>query len=255
LYPKQERIKRFTTPPAEPVAEVTNTDTAAQSTEPVVQEPIEVVPVQPSSQEQIKPDEFIENLNKEYGTQFKSKDEFKGIFELPKKVTEYEGRLKEAEGWKAQNEQYQKQIEEMKNAGNSEFLSKPLVQKAYVAEQLLAKYPDKDPFVLQEIAMTDVSKLSDLDALVKNEKMDLPDASEADIKSHFLDKYGLDPDTPPAEWSSVAKTRMAIDAKSARANIRSLTTGIELPKAVSKEDREKVAAESLQNTGCRAIQE
>ena len=42
------------------------------------------------------------------------------------------------------------------------------------------------------------------------------------------------------------RTKIAMDAKSARANIKALTTGIELPKAVTKEEREQAEQTALQ---------
>jgi hypothetical protein len=125
-------------------------------------------------------------------------------------------------------------------------LSKPLLRQAYVADQLLAKYPDKDPFTLQQIVMADVSKMSDLDVLVKEKKIDLPGLSEKDIKEALLDQYGIDPEVKPEEWSSIVKTKIAIAAQSARANIKSLTNGIELPKQVTKEERESALAKTQQ---------
>ena len=94
--------------------------------------------------------------------------------------------------------------------------------------------------------MADVDKLSDLDVLTKEQKIDLPSLTEENIKEALLDKYGIDPTTPPTEWSSIAKTKMAIDAKSARANIKSLTNGIEFPKTATKEQREQEIAKAMQ---------
>ena len=94
--------------------------------------------------------------------------------------------------------------------------------------------------------MSDVSKMSDLQVLVKNQKIDLPNLAESDIELALKDKYGIDPDTKPEEWSSIAKTKIAIDAQGARANIKTLTSGIEFPKAVTKEQRDADAATALQ---------
>jgi hypothetical protein len=112
---------------------------------------------------------------------------------------------------------------------------------------LLEKYPDKDADTLRQIVMADVSKMSDLEVLVKHQKIDMPSLAESDIEVVLKDKYGIDPDTKPEEWSSIARTKLAIDAQSARANIKSLTNGIEMPKTVSKEQRDLEASQVLQN--------
>jgi hypothetical protein len=247
--------ERFTIPPEQPEqrdGNVANTETQAadagaqqtQATETQITTATETQAA--AAQSETKPDEFFENFNKRFGTQFKDENELKPIFDLPKRVTEYEVKLKDAEERAKKADEYQKQIEEIRNAGNAEFLSKPLVRQAYVAQQLLEKYPDKDPDVLRQVVMADVSKMSDLDVLVKNQKIDLPNLSESDIKAVLLDKYGIDPETKPEEWSSISKAKIAIDAQGARANIKALTTGIELPKAVTKEERDAQAAQLLQ---------
>ena len=235
-YPNRGQVIN-TEPPA--------TEPSAQVAEPPVQTP-PAEPQQPQSSTEPIVDKFFEDFNKRFNSQIKSDDEVKEFLGNRQKIAEYEPKVKLAEDRAREIEDYKKQIEEIRNAGNSELLSKPLLRSAYVAQQLLDKYPDKDPFVLQEIAMTDIAKLGDLDALVKEQKMDLPTLSEADIRAALLDKYGIDPDTKPEEWSSIAKTKLAIDAKGARANIKALTSGIELPKAVTREEREKVEQENLQ---------
>jgi hypothetical protein len=223
----------------EPVAEP-----SAQAEEP----PIQTTQAEqtPPAQSETKPDEFFENFNKRFNTQIKDENEVKEILASRQKIAEYEPKVKLAEDRAKEIEDYKKQIEEIRNAGNSEFLSKPLVRQAFVAQQLLEKYPDKDPFALQEIAMADLTKMGDLDVLVKNQKIDLPTLSEKDIREVLMDKYGIDPESKPEEWSSISKAKIAIDAQGARANIKALTNGIELPKAVTTEERQRVAAEALQ---------
>jgi hypothetical protein len=245
-------LKRFTTPPEQRVDSTPNSvepapEPSAQApvTEPTVVTP-PAEPAQPAKVSEPQPDKFFEDFNKRFNTSFKGDDDVKNVLGLQQKIAEYEPKVKQAESYAKEIEAYKQQIEEIKNAGNSEFLSKPLVRSAYVAQQLLDKYPDKDPFVLQEIAMSDLSKMGDLDVLIKEQKMDLPTLAESDIRVALLDKYGIDPETKPVEWSSIAKTKIAIDAKGARANIKSLTSGIELPKTVTAEERQAKEAEDLQ---------
>jgi hypothetical protein len=242
--------EKFTKPPEDRDSQAQNTATTetsqvaerqTQATEQAATQQTEQA--QSQTVETPKPDEFIENLNKRFGTQFKAEDEIKGAFGLQPKIVEYETNAKD---FATKIEQYEKQLEEYKNKDNSEFLSKPLIRKAFVADQLLTKYPDKDPFALQEIAMADVDKMSDLDVLVKNQKINHPRLAEADIKAVLFKKHGIDPETKPEEWDSIARTEIAMDAENARANIKALTNGIELPKTATKEERERQANESLQ---------
>ena len=238
---------RFTIPPEEreapqntevPVTPEASAPPVATTETPAVETPVPPVATQT--------DEFIENINKRFGTQFKAENEVKDIFGLPQKIAGYESELTKAKDYASRIEQYEKQLEEVKNKGNTEFLSKPLIRNAYVAQQLIDKYPDKDSDVLRQIVMADLGKMSDLEVLVKNQKIDLPQLSEADIELALKDQYGIDPDTPSTEWSSIAKTKIAIAAQSARANIKSLTSGIELPKTVTKEERDAEATRAMQ---------
>jgi hypothetical protein len=220
-----------TQPPAEqPPAETKQTDTGAVA----------------GTTTEAPPDKFFDELNKRFSSSFKTEDEVRNILGMPLKITELEGKVKLAEDYATKIENYEKQIEEIKNNGNTEFLSKPLIRKAYVADQLLAKYPDKDPFTLQEIVMADVSKMSDLDVLVKNQKINHPQIAEGDIRAALCKKHGIDPDTKPEEWDSVTRAELAMSADDARANIKALTNGIELPKAVTKEERDQAATQATQ---------
>lgn len=241
MFEQEDPLKRFTTPPVEENVEQ-NTETQAEaSAQPVAETPIVETPAQSAGTQEA--DTLIENLNKRFGTSFKGDEDVKGVFGLQQKIADLEPKLTD---YSKKIEDYEKQIENFKNADYSGYLEKPLVRKAYVAEQLLAKYPDKDPFVLQEIVMTDVEKMGDLDVLVKNQKINHPKLQENDIKAVLFKKYGIDPETNPTDWDSIAKTEIAMDAESARANIKALTSGIEMPKTASKEELEKAQQATLQ---------
>ena len=233
---------RFTIPPEQRDGGQ-NTQVTPPVTEGSVQPPVTEGP--PAETPPVA-DTFFETFNTRFGTQYKADDEVRALFDSHKRVGEYETRLKEAEGKASKADEYQKQIEEIRNNGNSEFLSKPLVRKAYVAEQLLAKYPDKDPNTLQEIVMADVDKMDDLTVLIKEQKIDFPNYSDEDHRTALLKSLGVDPDSDPKEWDSITKLSIAKQASSARKTIKALTEGIELPRVVTKEEREKAESEALQ---------
>jgi len=192
-----------------------------------------------------KVDEFIETFNKRFNTQYKADDEIKPLFELPKKVSDYENKLKDREELAKSVEKYKKDLENLNKSSDSKYLEDPLMQKAWVAKELKKKYPDKDPFVLQEIAMSDLSQMSDLDAVAKERKIKYPSMKLENIKAVILNDLGLDKDQSPEEWDSLAKDKLTMMAGDARESIRRLTDGIELPKVESPEEAAKRSEEML----------
>ena len=244
-------LEQFTKPPVDPtVAQTQNTGAEgtpnATETTPSTETSTQSTQTAQAQSTETKPDEFFENFNKRFSSSFKTDDEVKNLLGMPQKIGELEGKIKLTEDYASKIEDYEKQIENFKNNDSSALFEKPLIRQAFVAQQLLEKYPDKDPETLRQIVMSDVSKMSDLDVLVKNQKINLPNFTESDIKSALLDKYGIDPETKPEEWSSIAKVKMGIDAQEARTNIKTLTNGIELPKAATQEERDRIANENLQ---------
>jgi hypothetical protein len=229
-----------TTPPEEVTQPAAEDNQAAAA--PVEQPGAQAPTTDPAEAEQ---DTFIETFNKRYGTAYKNDEEIKPIFESPKKVAELSEKYKDYDTLKQSAESYKKELEDLRNAGYSEFLSKPLIRNAYVADKLLEKYPDRDPFVLQEIAMSDVDKMDDLDAVAKEQKIRLPKLALSDIKAAILSELNIDAEQKPEEWDSVAKTKLAIKAADAREKIKDLTKGIEVPKFKTKEERQQEQAQLL----------
>ena len=225
-----------TAPTQEPaVVEEVHTETpeivTSQETTPAPQ-PTQAAQAQP----EVKPDEFIETLNKRFGTQFKADDDIKNVFGLPKKVSEYETKLKESESLAKSVEDYKKKLDELEGSQDPlKYFSSP---DAYIAEQLKIKYPKSNPDTLHKIATTDLTKMDDLDVLVKDKQLFVPDApKESVIRSVVLKKYGIDPTAPPEEWDEISVAEMKLDAAAAREKITNLKNVIEMPKIVSKEER------------------
>lgn len=197
-------------------------------------------PEEPPQAEPPKVDTFFEEFNKRYGTQYKSDDEVKPVFGLPKKVGEYEGKIKDYE--KSVSE-YQKKITELEESQDPlKFFQSP---QTYVAEQLRIKYPKSNPTLLQEIATTDVEKMGDLDVLIRDRQLFVPEAPREDvIRKITLKKYGIDPDSDPSEWDELAVGEMKLDAAAARDKINGLKSVIEIPKALTKEQKEQARIEA-----------
>ena len=229
-------LKLNTIPPAPPAGEtqteVTHTEETATPTE-------QVAGLHAESQEQ--PDTFFEEMNKRFGTQFKATDEVKGIFELPKKVAEYETKLRESESLAKTAEDYKKRIEELEENDPLKFFASP---ESYIAEQLRIKYPKNNPLLLQEIATSNVDSMNDIDVLVKEKQLFVnnPPREQA-IRAIILKKYGIDTETDPGEWDELARAEMQIDAAYAREKINNLKSTIELPKITTKEQRQQAEAQ------------
>ena len=234
------------TPPEEqtPTAAVDTNLGTTQEAAPTVTPPA-ATPTTPTTVDAPKPDEFIENFNKRYGTQYKGDDDVKGLFETTKKISEYEGRLTDYDNLKKSAEERQKEIERLEGLNDPlKYFSSP---EAYKAEQLRIKYPDKDPFLLQEVATTDVNTMDNFDLLVKAEKLfnrNLPEGGRY-VKDVLYKRYGLDGETKPEEWDGATKTQIAMDANVWRTKINDLKNSIEYPKVATKEERAKLQADSL----------
>jgi hypothetical protein len=193
-----------------------------------------------------KPDEFIENFNKRYNTQYKADDEIRSLFSLTEKVSEYEGKLKDHESLVESVDRYKQELEDYKVNGMSDLLSKPRIRSAYVAEQLVAKYPDRDPDILANLAMSDLDKMNDLEVLAKERKMRGSKSSLENIKAVIVKELGIDPEQKPEEWDSVVTTELEMKATDARDRIKSLLKDVEIPKVVTAEEREASAAKALE---------
>jgi len=231
------------TPPVPPKETAVGTE-ENKVVAPVVETPTQVTPPtveEPPKVETPKADEFFETLNKRFGTQYKTEEDLKNVFGLPKKVTEYET---ESTGFKKSIEDYKKKIEEYEEKQNPlKYFSSP---NAYIAEQLRIKYPKSNPVLLQEIATTDVTKMNDLDVLIKDKQIFIQDAPKEEvIRKVILKKYGIDPATPVEEWDETSAGEMKIDAAIAREKINTLKDGIVMPVVPSKEQRAQEETEAL----------
>ncbi len=230
---------KFNTVP--PAGQETPAVSATEQEDVTTEQTSEVAPETPTqppvtAQETPKADTFIDTFNKRFNTQYKGEDEIKPLFELPKKVITYEERLKDRDELARSVEQYKKDLEDVRRAESVKYLSDPLMQKAYVANQLQKKYPDKDPFILQEIAMSDVDKMGDLEVVAKERKIKYPTMKLENIKAVVLNDLGIDATVAPEEWDSLAKDKLTMMAGDARENIKKLTQGIEFPKVETQEE-------------------
>jgi hypothetical protein len=192
-----------------------------------------------------KPDEFFENFNKRYSAEVKSDDDIKELFSLKGKIGEYETKVKDHDELKTSVEKYKKELEETKSTYMSDLLAKPLLKQAFVASQLQEKHPNLDKDVLAELAMSDIDKMSDIEVIARERKLRVPKASIENLKAVIRKEIGVDSDQTESEWSDLANTELAIKAADARDRVKQLLNGIEMPKVVTKEEREATLAKAL----------
>lgn len=194
-----------------------------------------------------KPDTFFDEIKKRYNAEVKSDDEVKELFSLKGRIGEYETKLKDHDDLKSSVEKYKKELDETKTTYMSDLLAKPRLRSAYIAQQLIEKYPDRDPEVLGELAMSDIDKMSDIEILARERKMRGSKSSLDNIKLVIKKELGVDPEQKPEEWDSLVTTELEMKATDARERIKNLLKDIELPKVVSKEEREQQQAKFLED--------
>jgi hypothetical protein len=236
-----------TTPPADLVPPVADNSQATPPTEVTPPEsgtpPAETTP----PMETAKPDLFFDEFNKRYNTKYKGDEDLKGLINLTGKVSEYETKVKDYDTIKGDVEKYKKELDEVKTTYMSDLLAKPRLRSAYVAQQLIEKYPDRDPDVLGELAMSDIDKMSDIEILARERKMRGSKSSLDNIKLVIRKELGVDPEQKPEEWDSLVTTELEMKATDARERIKNLLKDIELPKVVTKEEREASQAKFLKD--------
>ena len=240
--PTQEPTGDPTEPIAEPTAQVTEPTGAEPTTEPTQTPSPDGTP---PATEPPKADEFFQTFNTKFNTQFKDESELKALFELPKKVSEYETKYKDYDTLKQSVDKYKLDLENLSQSEAKKYLDDPIMQKAWVVKELKAKYPNSDVSVLTNLAMSDLDKMSDIEVLANEVKMKLPNRSLESIKSVILDDIGADTSEDPKEWDEKILTKLEIKASAARENIRTLLGGVQLPKIESKEEAQARAVSEL----------
>jgi hypothetical protein len=236
------KLNLNTIPPAPPAEETQNTENVSET--PQIETKETPTTQAETPQQETKPDEFFDNFNKRFNTQFKADEDVKAVLGLQKTVDEYRTQLQDKDNLVKSIEEYKNRIKELEEGQDPlKWFSSP---ETYVAEQLRIKYPKSNPILLQEIATSNVDEMDDFDVLVKEKQLFVPKvAKEGNVKAVILKKYGLDADTNPQEWDEIAKTEMAIDAAAARDKINDLKKNIEMPKVLTKEQRLAMESELI----------
>lgn len=216
-------------------------ETQVATPETITPEPIKPAEVKPETvapPPEVKQDTLnYEFFNKTFKTDFKTEDDLKKVIELSSKAKEFEDRVKDYEELKQKLEAYQEGVDVLKYFKSED---------DYKVQQFAKTNPDKDASVAFKLFTSDMSKLGDLDVLTQFELLDGVISNEAEAKILIAEKYGIDLEADPKEWTALARTQLKRDANKARGEIKLMKEGIPLPEKVDVEGRRKQAQEEAQ---------
>ena len=226
-------------------AETNVEENKVQETAPVTETPTEQTPVTETqsaevvttTETQATPQDTLnyEFFNKTFKTDFKTEDDIRKIIELSSKTKTLEDQLKDFETLKADVEEYKKGIDPL-----AYFAS----EDDYRIQQFKKSNPDKDASVAYKLFASDVTKLTDLEVLTQFEMLDGVIRDEAEAQSLLADKYAIDLESDPKEWTVLARAQLKRDANRARAEIKTMKEEIKLPTRVDVEGQRKQAQEA-----------
>jgi len=183
---------------------------------------------------------WLDEVNKSLGTQFKVKEEILTHIEKAKKTDEYEEKIKTFGDFEKREQDYKQRLEDAKSSLNPmKYFSSP---DAYKAEQLRMQFPDKNPMLLQEVATSDLTKMDNVEIIIKGVMLDNKDVSYEDARNYVLTEYGI-AEVDPSEWSAAAKTKIKIKAGEQRKALTDLKAQIKLPEVETDEQKAATVAE------------
>lgn len=170
--------------------------------------------------EEEKPDTELLSINSFLGKDYKSVDAAKESLKAANAAAKAE-----VDSLKSQVASLEEQIDPLKYFGGNE--------KAYILQQLKNKRPDLDPSALTRVMSDDLVKMSSVDILALQIKLENPGAvdgpGQATAKDLVYDEYGIDPEDP-SDISAMQKSKLDIEANKARKDFSSLSKDIEVPK-------------------------
>jgi hypothetical protein len=191
---------------------------------------------------------WLDDVNANFKTEFKTPDEFKSVLDKAKKADEYEPKFTEYEKSKLKYE------DELKKLNSSLIEAQnPLTyfssQDAFVAEQLKKQRKDLDSHTLGEIVSNNTDSMSDIDVLIKNELLKNPKliGREKGAEGLILKRYGIDPSIPKEEWDITTQNEILVAASDARKQWNELKATVKMPEIATPEQREAALAKSRED--------
>ena len=200
-----------------------------------VLKPTEVTTTDPPKPTEPVQTDYISSLNTKFNTSFKSDDDLKSVIETASKAQALQEQLKEFETLKSDIEYYKSGVNPLDYFSNED---------AYRVEQFKKTNPDKDPFIAAKLFSLDLNKANDLDLLVQFELLGGMADSEADARILLENKYGIESDSEPKDWTNLTKAQVKRDAIIARREVGDLKSSIKLPDKIdlaSKREAEQTA--------------
>ena len=185
-----------------------------------------------------QPIEFeLEKFNTLFETKYENTDDIKGLIEAANKVSGYEEQLGKIPQFESDLKARDEEIKTLKESLDPlKYFSS---DTAYKAEALRIQHPDKDPVMIEKVIKSDLSNTSDMNVLIDKVLLNTPsfDSDRARAEAIVRDKYGIEEDEKPEEWSQLTKDKMLMDANTARSEFKALAETVNLPEVISPEDR------------------
>lgn len=210
-----------------PVADDDILDTPAPL---IPEEPVEtVVPKKTEEKPELTFD--LGSFNKKFSKEFASEDDILGTIEKATKYSELESKLAEiTEKYAEMEEIAKKGTDPMKWFANSD---------EYIRQQFLLKkgseFTPDAMNVLTKLTPSSIDKMNAWDALKTSMLIDGEfEGGEEAAKELLMDKYNVDGDNWD-EFDTKTRNLIKLDAKQAKASLKSVFDGIELPREVNFE--------------------
>lgn len=180
-------------------------------------------------------------LSEKFGFNLDDEKQLESVVQRYKDYDALSKRVKEVEKLESENATLKEKNKTIVESLNpmSYFAS----EEDFKAQQLKKLYPDKDPYILQQLVTTNLSELDDIDVLVKRTLVDNPNLSggEAGARDAVLADF-LPEDMDVEEMDDRTKNRIKIAANKARREIKEmLDVDIPTPPSADKllEEREQ----------------
>lgn len=161
----------------------------------------------------------VNDFNKLFESEFEDLDSVKAALASAKRTGELEKQVTELEALKEENLLLKENLDPMKYFASED---------DYKIAQFKKQFPDKDASTAYKLFSADLTNVSDREVIAQGLLLDNPDLDGGLQGAMELidNKYGIE---EGEELDSITKNKLKVDARSARANINSLKSQIQLP--------------------------
>ena len=190
-----------------------------------------------------KPEEitWLGDFNKAFNTQYKTKAEVDTLLSRARMADELENKVKLMPEFEQREKDYKEKLEKAQRSLNPlEYFSSP---EAFKAEQLKKQFPDKNPKILQDVVESDLTKMDNVEVIIKGLMLTDKELTYEDARDYVHDKYGLE-GQDPADWSSALKTKLKIDSNGIRRELETLKNSVKPVEVLTEEQIQTQKAEA-----------